>query len=411
MRIHPFQGTRYTRLHGEPGRFAAPPYDQIDDELRDRLQAEPFSFAHLLRPNPPAGRDPFVHAADLHRQWLETGTIATDAEPALYPYEIVLARGGRRLGLTTLVGIEPPEAGVIRPHELTVEKTVDERLRLLRAMQTDIGPILLLSDDGGSLDERLAEDIEGSEPVAEHVDAQGNRHRLFRVASAERTVRYQKLLAEVPGLIADGHHRYRTASIYAAEVGAMRGSVSAAKLAVVTSLGSPGLAIDPIHRGLSLPVGVDSPSAAILDRLPCAARDGATLAEAVEAARQPAVGVLTTGQPPEIWLLDSETGPSELPEAASELPVVLLHFSLFPVFGLTAGAATDGTVLYRSDPDVLWRSVSAGEMSAGFFLPPMLPTTFGAAIEGGHILPPKSTRFLPKLVSGLVWAGHGAAIR
>jgi uncharacterized protein (DUF1015 family) len=43
-------------------------------------------------------------------------------------------------------------------------------------------------------------------------------------------------------------------------------------------------------------------------------------------------------------------------------------------------------------------------------LPPMEPAAFGEALGDGHLLPPKSTRFLPKVVSGLVWADHGSKL-
>jgi uncharacterized protein (DUF1015 family) len=78
--------------------------------------------------------------------------------------------------------------------------------------------------------------------------------------------------------------------------------------------------------------------------------------------------------------------------------------------GLAPEAATDGTTSYRSDPEVLWNAVASGEMAVGIYLPPMAPQQFAAAIAEGDMLPPKSTRFLPKVVSGLVWAGHDAAL-
>ncbi|MFW6176024.1 MAG: hypothetical protein ACOC7L_04295, partial [Acidobacteriota bacterium] len=74
--------------------------------------------------------------------------------------------------------------------------------------------------------------------------------------------------------------------------------------------------------------------------------------------------------------------------------------------GLAAEAATDGTTLYRSDPGELWRAVEGGQAAVGLYLPPMDPAQFAAAIAEGDMLPPKSTRFLPKLISGLVWADH-----
>jgi uncharacterized protein (DUF1015 family) len=408
MRIHAFQGTRYAKRQDDPGKYAAPPYDQINDALRDRLHKEPLSFAHLLRPAPGAGPDPHRYAAALHQRWLETGVVESDVEPSLYPYEIRLPDGGRRLGLTALVEIETPESGIIRPHERTVEKTVEERLNLLRAMRTDIGPVLLLSEDEGKLDALIADDVATLPPLAEHLDSDGNRHLLHRLTDVARIARYREVLEDCAGLIADGHHRYKVARLFADEVGAERGTASAAKLSVITSLASSGLAIDPIHRALSSPVGLDSPNVAVLRRQDWHGTSGSPFAAAVASAGQPAIGVVAVGHKPQIWHLDPATGPENLPRAASELAVVLLHHSIFPVWGLGAEAAVDGTVLYRSNPDELWNAAAGGEVAAGFFLPPMTTFGFARAIARGDVLPPKSTRFLPKLVSGLVWSRHDA---
>jgi uncharacterized protein (DUF1015 family) len=410
MRIHAFQGTRYGPGPPEPGRLAAPPYDQIDDRLRDELHREPFSFAQLTRSVAAEGLDPHERAAALLRRWRTDGAVIVDQEPSLYPYEIELSSGGSRLGLAALVGLEDPASGVIRPHELTVAKTVEERLGLLRATETDLGPVLMLAEDDGALDEMVALDLANAAPLAEHVDRTGNVHRLFRVSNRKRIGEYQRRLAASAGLIADGHHRYTVASLYAAETAARPGSAAAAKLAVVTSLGAAGLQIDPIHRGLVQPVGLDSPTAAVGRRVPWQGSSGSLFAEAVAAAEQPAIGIVATGSQAEIWSLDPATGPAELPEAASRLTVVLLHYSLLPSWGLAADAAVDGTVLYRSDPDELWDRVASGELATGFFLPPMSGDGFAGAIARGDVLPPKSTRFLPKVVSGLVWAGHDSTL-
>jgi uncharacterized protein (DUF1015 family) len=36
--------------------------------------------------------------------------------------------------------------------------------------------------------------------------------------------------------------------------------------------------------------------------------------------------------------------------------------------------------------------------------------SFARAMQGGSLLPPKSTRFLPKVASGLVWVGHDTPV-
>ncbi len=401
MRIFPFPGTRYAPQAGDPGRLAAPPFDQIDEAMRSRLQAEPRQFAHLTRPDPAARPDPWRHAAELHRGWLAAGIVRRD-EASFYPYEIVLPGGGRRLGLAALVGLEPPEAEIVRPHEQTVGKTVAERLELLQAIGCDLEPILLLSDDGGALEDALNGAIEGGEAVAEYADPDGNLHRLYR-QSAAAVDSYRPLLADRTAVIADGHHRWEVARRHAAATAAAPGAPAATKLAVLTSLESTGLTIDPIHRGLAAAADADAAAGLAAHRESWSGGRGRDFAAAVAVAPQPAVGLVARGRPPEIWTLPTASSPSP---ARSALAVCRLHAELLPRLGAPAGADTDGGLVYRSDPDRLWDEVAGGELALGCWLPPMSPRDFGRALAEGGLLPPKSTRFLPKLASGLVWFDH-----
>jgi uncharacterized protein (DUF1015 family) len=418
MRVFAFQGTHYSDGDGaddDPGALVAPPYDQIYDPMRDRLQAShPHHFAHLIRPVAGESADPYRNAARLQAAWLTSAAITMDKNVALYPYEIQLARGGRRLGLTALVGLEEPESGVIRPHEQTLDKPLADRLELLRATRTDLEPILLLASDAGWLDAMLADDIDGWQPLLEHIDASGNRHRIFRVDSADRIGEYQEVLAPIPGAIADGHHRYKTSLLYAREIGAEPGTAAATKLAVITSLKSSHLTIDPIHRALPSFPGFEAIAAVAVERRPWSAAGGEAIgwefAHAVAQSAQPAVGIWPTGCRPEIWHLDRSLAPKSVPESAAHLPVFLLQEVVYPRLGLEAAAATDGTILYRADPIELHRMVDAGEVAVGIWLPPMSPQEFTEAIADGDMLPPKSTRFLPKVYSGLVWASHDAKV-
>lgn len=425
MRIYAFQGTRYDGAGGDPearGRLAAPPYDQIGDRLAADLHAlDRHHFAWLTKPVAGGSGDPYEEAARLHAGWLEEGAVAEDDRPALYPYAIDLLDGSRRLGLTALAGLERPESGVIRPHEETLAKPLADRLALLRATEVDLEPVLLLSEDEGELDRLLGEDVAGARPVASHEDDSGNRHHLFRVTAPDRLLAYRACLGSAPATIADGHHRYKVALRYAEERGLLgRGGgdapppVAAAKLAVITSLASPALEIRPIHRAFAADPGIDRARERAAAREEVEARAGGALAAAVAAANRPdlpALGVQRRGEPPELWRLGpAAPGSEELAPGARTLSVALLHASLYPAMDLPAEAATDGTTLYRSDPDELWRMVEEGRAEVGIYLPPMEPGQFAAAIAEGDMLPPKSTRFLPKVVSGLVWASHKARL-
>lgn len=412
MRLFAFQGIHYdfTGDRGaRVGELAAPPYDQIDTRLRDRLQASsPHHFTHLSTPVPAECCDAYENAARLHERWLAEGVLRRDPEPAVYPYAIVFPDGSRRLGICALIGLEPPDSPAIRPHERTLAKPLADRLALLKRMHVDLEPVLLVADDGGALDELLDVDIRNAPVLVEHHDPSGILHRLYRVDDPRHIERYREALQRGPGAIADGHHRYKVAQQFAETTGAKPGTPAAAKLAVVTSIESPALSIDPIHRALAeLPdlAAVDSRLAAREPYSgPQSGEPGAAFAAAVAAAPQPALGVRLADGTAEIWRLDAAQAPPEISQGARQLPVVLLHEVVFAAFGLSRDQWTDGTVIYRSDPQEVHRMLTAGEAAAGFWLPPMEPAAFGAALAGGDLLPPKSTRFLPKVVSGLVWS-------
>src|SRR5436189_4721117 len=172
MRVFAFEGQRYSGSAEEAGALVAPPYDQINAALRDRLHAQsPHHFARLITPLAGGAGNQYQEAARLHQRWTADRTLVTDTKPALYPYEIRLAGAGARLGLTALVGIEDPASGVIRAHEQTLDKPLADRLDLLRSTKTDLEPVLLLPDYGGKLDAMFAEDFAGRDPLADHRDA------------------------------------------------------------------------------------------------------------------------------------------------------------------------------------------------------------------------------------------------
>ncbi len=403
MRLYAFTGTRYRS--DDPEAVAAPPFDQIDATRQAALHAShPRHFARLTRPDSPD------EAARRLESWSRDGVLTTDDTPCLYAYEIQLEDGRRRLGLCGLIGIEDPATDAIRPHESTVAKTIDERLTLLEATRTDLEPILMMCERNAEFEALLEQAIGREAHLGSHTDEFGHVHRLFRIADREACERFKAILATSPGWIADGHHRYRVASEFARRHAPAEGAPAAAKLAVITSLGSSGLSIDAIHRALGVTIDLAAAGDAVVARTPWEGASGAEFAAAVAAAPQPAIGVYVAGANPEILQLDPAAAPPSLPRSAAPLAAALLHLTLFERFGLAPEASTDGSVTYRSDPDQLYREVEAGRVKTGIWLPPTSAELFADAAAARDLLPPKWTRFAPKLISGLVWCSHDAEI-
>jgi uncharacterized protein (DUF1015 family) len=379
--------------------------------MRDQLHARsPYHFARFTRPVPRGADNEYEAAAFLHAKWLEDGLVARDEQPALYPYVIEAQGEERRLGLCASIDVGTPERSVLRPHEQTVEKPLEDRLALLRETRIDPEPVMLIADDRGALERLLAEDTASSQPFVSHVDAGGKRHGLHRVTDPQRIERYKEAVAGRAATIADGHHRCRTAQLYARETGARRGTAAATKLAVLWSLESRSLRIDPIHRALRRPFDAGLAAPLALERSAARARGGRAIADAVAAAPAPTVGVWARGGQPELWRLDAAKSPPGTPGRPHAMAVVLLHWMVLPAAGFRAQSGVDGTINYVDDPDALFDRIDRGEVEAGFWLPPMAPSEFAEAVAQGDLLPPKSTRFLPKMISGLVWLGHDARL-
>ncbi|MDX1644405.1 MAG: DUF1015 domain-containing protein, partial [Thermoanaerobaculia bacterium] len=375
MRLFAFRGTRYHPSNGDPGRLAAPPFDQIDDELAARLRQEPHHFAHLTRPDPNAG-DPHERATETQRRWLEEGILIEEKEPALYLYETHLATGGTRLGLCGLLGLHGSK---VRPHERTVAKTVDERLDLLRKIRTDLEPIFLLTNDDGELDRELESDHEEARWLASWRDGFGHMHSIAKIDEEERIEEYKELLDGLTGLIADGHHRFKVASLYADEIGAESGTAPATKLVVLVSLGSPYLSIDPIHRAVRERPDLDAFRRYVVAEVPWSGQTGSGLALAVATARQPAVALWESSGDPVICTLDRERILQQADGPVPDLPVTLFH-ALSDEMGWSDEADSDGTIVYRSDPDKLFREMVKREFATSFWLPPMSAEGFSKAL-------------------------------
>ena len=298
---------------------------------------------------------------------------------------------------------------VIRPHEQTLEKAIADRTALLEATRADLEPALILSEDGGRLDELLQEDLRNAKPLVRHRDSDGHFHVLYRIDDPARIALYRQAL-DVPSAIADGHHRYKVGQRYAAAHGAAADTAAGAKLAVITSLDSPALTIDPIHRAFKEPIdlarlaGVHGLHADVPrhQRQRLRRRRGRRRAAGD---RRLGEGARSRDLAPQPHHRPRPGADRRAEAAGRDLPGDDPRRSRPP-----PEASTNGTVVYRSNPDELWNQVASGELGTGVWLPPMQPAAFAAAIAGGQMLPAKSTRFLPKVMSGLAWADHDSKV-
>ena len=226
----------------------APPYDVIDADQRAELEARsPFNVVRL---DLPVGDDPYAEAARLLALWRQDGVLVSDDAPALWPIEqdYTGPDGARRTrrGFFARVRVEEYGAGRIRPHERTHPGPREDRLRLTRATQTNLSPIFSLFSDPHGAAWSALDGARAEIPWAQTEDDDGTVNRLWRVDDAEAIETVTGALAGTELLIADGHHRYETARVYAEEIGG-EGEHRYVLMCLV-ALQDPGLTVFPTHR-------------------------------------------------------------------------------------------------------------------------------------------------------------------
>jgi len=256
----PFTGVRYA---GEPSDLAAlvaPPYDVVDDDQHAVLEAShSYNSVRLILPRDIAAEgDRYERAAAAFRSWLDAGVLARDPSPRFYGYrmEFTDGHGARRHTRGVLGALRLPEPGDddVLPHERTLPKAKSDRLALLRAMRVNVDPIWGLSLGSG-----LTALLAGAVPLASCVDPDGVRHDLAAIDDADTVAAISSIVAGAPAVLADGHHRFETALNYRNErrAAGIDDPGAEAILCFMVELVDDELDIEPIHRLIDLPAGVD----------------------------------------------------------------------------------------------------------------------------------------------------------
>jgi uncharacterized protein (DUF1015 family) len=410
--VQPLKTLRYDPdVAGPLEDLIAPPYDVIDDEGRAELAARnPHNVVELDLP------PSYEAAAETLDEWRRNGVLVQEDEPAIWAlrqdYRAPDGSTRSRSGFFARVRVEDYGAGRIRPHERTHPGPKEDRLRLTRATRANLSPIFsLYPDAGGSATETLAQ-ATGGEPFAEVTDSEGTRNTLWRVSDPEQIAALQAALADVELLIADGHHRYETARVYADELGGEGDHRYV--LMFLVALDDPGLLIFPTHRMLSGLKDNSEKQEAIRD---VARRDFDI--ETLEDARElepPADGDRVAfgymdsflKRPFRLTLKDQRIADDALPgmpEPYRRLDTAVLEaLVLRGALGMSEDDISHlrGLDYSKNLADAIER-VESGAADAGFFMRATPVEQVREVAEAGESMPPKSTYFYPKVPTGLVF--------
>lgn len=429
--IAPFRGLRYA----DPASLAeltAPPYDVINEEGQRRLyEKHPKNVVRLIlgyqRPTDTDADNRYTRAAADLKKWTAEMAIVRDEEPSFYLYEqeFALKDGSRhtRRGFLALRRLEEFGKGKIQPHEKTLSGPKADRLLLMKSCHANLSPIFSLYSDPERKLAALLKPHFSEKPFAEFSDPDGVKQRLWRVSDPELFRRTDETIGQKNLFIADGHHRYETALAYREWMkGRFPNAPEDASFHYVmmffSDMEDPGLVILPTHRVLHDWPGFDA--AALKEKLKASfqsktfpASDEKAFLEALKAegkAGRQALGLALPNEDFALLTLSKEKRDAiptlaKLPEASRAVDTQVLHSAIFrEMLGLKEEDDKDPRYMtFVKDAREALAARKNAQTDAVFLLneTPM-PVLRGVA-DAGMILPPKTTFFYPKLLSGLVF--------
>ena len=417
----PFHGLRYNLEKVELSDVLAPPYDVIKGAMRDELVAR--SEYNVVEVELPVGEgdEKYDQAAKVLQSWRDAGIFVSD-DAAFYVYEQEFQVPGtnetlKRRGVLGALQLEEFGQGV-QPHEHTLSGPKQDRLKLLRAVQTNTSPIFGLYEDNDGWITQLLETIcTETTPEGEARDGEGGIHRLWVVKDDETVNAIVGALDDESILIADGHHRYETALNYRNECEAKSENWTGGEpenfvLMMCVSTQDSGLIVLPTHR---LVKNVDAEKIANLPEklselfdVQLFDGDANALSQQVRSEENIAIGLVVSGAQYLVKLKSGEAHLAAMDAARSAayngLDVTILHTLILQrELGIDPEKLAAGEhVGYTIHADEAAKKVQSGEYSAAFVLRPTQVDQVRDCCGSGDKMPQKSTYFYPKLFTGLV---------
>jgi uncharacterized protein (DUF1015 family) len=404
---------------------ASPPYDVIDAAERARLlERSPYNAVAIDLPKPfdpadPASRpvgDPYEDAARRIDAWRAEGVLVADAEDSVWAlaqdYTAPDGSTHTRHGVLVRVRVEDYETGTVRPHERTHPGPLVDRLELTRATRLNLSPIFSLSTEDPW---PLVEPALSAKPWGEVTDPDGTVNRVWRVDDPAVVAAVVERLAGAQLLIADGHHRYETARAYRDEIGG-EGPQNYTLMAL-TGLDDPGLTVFPTHRLLSGFAEDPARRKALLKGLEELFDVTEVPREELDPAAAEGTGVFglfdaADGKAYRLALRDTEELDARLagkPEAYRRLDSAILEtLVLMGLAGMSEEDITErrGLEYAKSVEDAIEMTAN-GIYDLAFILRPVPIEQVRAVAATDENMPPKSTYFFPKVMTGFAFSPVG----
>jgi len=415
--IIPFKGILYNPEKADVSSTMAPPYDVVSPKYKEKLYKK--DLRNIIRidfgkdmDDDSESENRYTRAAGYLADWLQEGVLTHDQEPYFYCYEIIYTLNGKEqktMGFLGSVKIEELGSGRVHPHEMTYSKPKSDRLNILRYCSANTSPIFSLYSSEEKRTSSILEKIAQEKPFIEVRDGDGFRHSLWRITDTASIAAIKEEMSDKDVFIADGHHRYETALAFKKEMEEKGLSKTGEEpfnyvLMFLSNMEDEGLTLLPTHRIVELDSDIHPKDA--LKKYFNVEKVSTEETSAEQAREQMfqkmkgnthSFGMYLTNTGSYYALSFNESSIDvDLPDCLRKLDVSVLHNFIFEKLLKIEHYE------YEMDPEVAVERAIKDSFEAVFFLNDTKIHDLKEVALAGHRMPPKSTYFYPKLLTGMV---------
>lgn len=399
VQVHPFKAIRPAEDLAE--QVAALPYDVVNSqEAKELANGNPYSYFHIDKAeiDLPADVSPYDEkvyqkAADNLAAFLEKGWLFKENEANFYLYELVM-NGRSQTGIVACTSITDYIDGKIKKHEFTRHEKEIDRMNHIRTCDANTSPIFLSYRPQEEIQTIINTWQKEHAPVYDFVSYHEVTHRVWVIDHAATSNRLAELFTKVDALyIADGHHRTESAVKIGLEKRQSGEQNPETEQFLSIIFPEDELAIWEYNRVLKTP-----PPADFMERL----------AENYHVTK---TGTKKPEKAGDCQLYDGSSWytltikPEKVPnDPVEKLDVALLQkYVLEDIFEIN-DIRTDKRIDFVGGirgTEELEKLVDSGDWQLAFSMYPTQMTDLLDVADAKKIMPPKSTWFEPKLLSGL----------
>jgi uncharacterized protein (DUF1015 family) len=412
--IKPFHGITYNPAKvGDMNKIVCPPYDVIPPEHEINLKKRSaYNFIHIMLAKADAKHADddarYAKAGETYQKWLKDGVLTRDAKPCIYytkqEYKVTGQRYSR-MGFLAVMKIED-EKVKIHPHEKTHAGAKEDRFKLWASLKAACSPIFVcFSDKQKRVESIFQRKVAPLKPFVDVIEDDGTRNMAWRLDDPQLIQEIVDTFDNQNLFIADGHHRYEVSKRYREMMLEKTPDATGDEpwnyvMTYFTNIDSKDLQIFPIHRIVkSFPK--DIKFLEDLFRIDTIKKREDLVVMLAKAGRNEHAFGMYTKKGIHLLRLKNKSQIDEFIKEGSKdyrsLDSLILKAFVFDKLGIKSEDIT----YCNKEMDDCFKSVDQGEAEAAFILNPVRIEQLRLIALNGEKMPPKTTYFYPKALSGI----------